>query len=83
VENVRTVLSTALNDAVKWGLINSNPVEHTTIERVVPKDRTALTVDQAKALLDEVADDRLEALYVWLRSMGFVGVNASGCAGQM
>ncbi|MDQ3442068.1 MAG: site-specific integrase [Chloroflexota bacterium] len=64
VENVRAVFRTALNDAVKWGMIDSNPAEHTTIERVVQKDRTALTVEQAKALLQEVHDDRFEALYV-------------------
>lgn len=64
VENVRTVLRTAFNHAIKLGLIHDNPVEHTTIQRVVQKDRQALTVEQAQSLLAEVGDDRFEALYV-------------------
>jgi integrase len=64
VENVRAVLSAAMNDAVKWGMIESNPAEHTTIARVVTKERTALTVEQAQTLLTEVRGDRYEAIYV-------------------
>lgn len=64
VENVRSVLRAALSDAVKWKMIESNPVEHTVIEPVRPSDRQALTVDQARALFDEVREDRFEAVYI-------------------
>ncbi len=64
VENVRAVLRTALNEAKAWGMIDSNPAEYTVIEKVPQSDRTALTVEQARSLFDEVRSDRLEALYV-------------------
>lgn len=64
VEIVQAVIHTALNDAVKWGMLDSNPAEHTTVERVVSEERTALTVEQAQVLFDQVRSDRLEALYI-------------------
>jgi integrase len=64
VQNVRAVLSAAFNDGIKKGMVASNPAEHTTIARVIPKERSALTVDQASRLFNEVAADRFEALYM-------------------
>lgn len=64
VQNVRAVIRSALNDAVKWNLIDSNPAVHTSIARVPKADRTGLTFAQGKTLLAEVAEDRFHALYV-------------------
>lgn len=64
VQNVRTVLRTALNDAVKWGMIDANPATHTTIARVERPERVALTVPQARAMLDQVDDDPLELVFM-------------------
>lgn len=64
VENVRAVTRNALNDAMKWELLDANPAEHTTIQRVPRSERRALTVEQAKRLFAQVSDDRFEALYI-------------------
>ncbi|MBA2246828.1 MAG: site-specific integrase [Chloroflexia bacterium] len=63
VENVSAVMRKALNDAVKWSLLETNPAQHTEIAKVPQADRKALTVEQARQLLFHVADDRFEALY--------------------
>lgn len=64
VQNVQAVIRSALNDAIKWDMIDSNPANHTSIARVPKTHRTGLTFEQGKTLLAEVDDDRFQALYV-------------------
>ena len=80
VQNVRTVLRKAFNDAVAWELIERNPVLHTTIRPVPRSNRHALTVEQAQILFTQVADDRFEALY-WLAAI--YGLRRGECLGLM
>lgn len=80
VQNVRSVLRKALNDAVAWEMIDRNPALHTTIRPVPRSERHALTVDQAQRLFAQVADDRFEALY-WLASI--YGLRRGECLGLM
>ena len=57
------VLSTALNRAVKWRLIDHNPARAVSNPRVPPPDYVCLTEAQATALVGHVRGTRHEALY--------------------
>jgi integrase len=67
VEQVHTVLHTALERAVKWDLIGRNPAEAVVAPRPVKHERRTLTSEQAAILFDAsgAANDRFVALW-WL-----------------
>lgn len=70
VRYLRGTLRTALNDAVRWGLISRNAaalVEGPRVERfkILP-----FTPDEARRLLHAIKGDRLEALYSVALTMG-------------
>lgn len=66
----RGVLQQALNRAVKWDLVPRNVVLATDRPRVITRQITPLTVEEAQQLLDAVAGHRLEALYRIALSLG-------------
>jgi integrase len=80
VQYVRSVTRNALNDAVKWGMIETNPAEHTITKRVPRPHRTALSVEQAQQLFALVAGDHFEALYIMA---AVYGLRRGECLGLM
>jgi integrase len=70
VREIRGVLRTALNQALKWGLVSRNMAALTDPPKVEAYEGTALTVDQAKAFIAACRGDRLEALYIIALGLG-------------
>jgi integrase len=66
----RVILVRALNQAVKWRLVSFNAAALTEPPRVEKRKGQPLTVQQARALLDAVRGDPLEALYRIALSLG-------------
>jgi integrase len=64
VHHMHGVLHRALEDALHMGLIQRNVTEMVRAPRRTSREMVALTEDQARKLLDIVAGDRFEALYV-------------------
>jgi integrase len=64
VQNVRAVVRNALNTAIDWEMIDTNPARYTHIAKVPRTERAALTFAQGKILLNQVKGDPFEALYV-------------------
>jgi integrase len=63
VRLIHAVLHRALNQALKWGLITRNPSDAVDKPKPERKEMKVLNADQARALLDEIEGERLEALY--------------------
>lgn len=63
VAYARTILVTALNQAVRWGYIARNVGQLTDPPRVERRERQTLTEEQAGQFLAQVAGHRLEVLY--------------------
>ncbi|HEV8534838.1 MAG TPA: tyrosine-type recombinase/integrase [Candidatus Limnocylindria bacterium] len=70
VAHLRTVLHTALAQAVRYGHLASNPVELTRPIPVAQYEATFLSPPQARAFLRAAVGDRLEALYWVTLSLG-------------
>jgi integrase len=65
-----TVLTRALDDAVKRGLIPRNPAEHVDRPRVADKEMEWWSIGEARTFLNYTADDRLSALWTLLLTTG-------------
>jgi integrase len=70
VRYIRGTLRTALSKAVKWDLISRNVAALVRGPRVERYDIRPLTPDEARAFLDAMKGDRLEALYAIALTMG-------------
>lgn len=70
VQALRDILRGALSDAVKWGEVERNVAKLARPPAQVRREVQALTPANAKALLAQVAGDRLEALYKVALSLG-------------
>ena len=64
------MLRTALNRAVRDGLVLRNAAALTDPVEVPRRPRRSLSVDEARALLKAAQDERLEALYVLALNVG-------------
>ena len=64
VRRIHGVLSSALNYAVRWRLIEHNVCKVVSPPRVPPPEIRPLSLDEAKRFLAAVQGDRFEALYV-------------------
>lgn len=69
-KQARIILNQAFKLAMKWGLINRNPVDAIETPRIESKEFTVLDLDQSKRFRDAVKDDRLEALYIMAIATG-------------
>jgi integrase len=67
---VRAVLRRALTYAVRWGLAPRNVAALVDPPRVTRREVRPLSPDEARALLDAVRGDRLEALYAVALALG-------------
>ncbi len=59
---IRSVLSSALSNAVKWGLVGRNAASLVSLPSVERYEGQVLTVDQARKLLDVARGSRLDVL---------------------
>jgi len=64
VRYIHTVLSAALDQAVKEGYILVNPAAATTQPRHVKKEITPLSTDQVKQFLQDIKDDWLYPVFI-------------------
>lgn len=63
-QRARKVLGRAMQQAVSWELVDTNPVRASTTPRVANVERETLSPAQARTFLDSVREDRLEALWL-------------------
>ena len=70
VDYCRAVLRRALNQALRWGHVPRNVATLVDPPRAKRPEIQPLTPDEARALLDAVAGDRLEALYAVALAVG-------------
>lgn len=70
VAYTRSVLRSALHQALKWGYVVRNAAALSEAPRQITKQITPLTENQAKHLLQAVEDHRLAALYYLALGMG-------------
>jgi integrase len=66
----RAVLRSALNRAVRWGLVGRNAAALADPPQIRRPEVQPLTLEQARAFLDVVHNDRLEALYTVALAVG-------------
>ncbi len=64
VRHMHATLHRAFEQAVRWGVVARNVANLVDPPRRADKEMVALSSDQARALLEAAAGDRLEALYV-------------------
>ena len=64
VKRIHGVLSSALNTAVRWRLIDRNPCREVSPPRVSQPEIRPFSLDEAKRFLAAAEGDRYEALYV-------------------
>jgi integrase len=64
VRHLHEILNKAFGQAARWGLISRNPAALVQPPHRAHHEMRTLDPGQVRALLDAVADDRLEALYV-------------------
>ena len=64
VRRIHGVLSSALNHAVRWRLVEHNVCKEVSPPRVPPPEIRPLSLDEAKRFLAAAEGDRFEALYV-------------------
>jgi integrase len=64
VRHIHGVLHRALKDALRMGLVQRNVTEMVRAPRRANREMVTLSEEQVRRLLDVVADDRFEALYV-------------------
>jgi len=67
---MRGVLRTALNRAVRWGLVTRNAAALTDPPRYTPNEVRYLEPDEIRLLLHEIRGDRLEALFIAAIALG-------------
>ena len=70
VRHIRTILTTALNKALKWGLVSRNAAALTDPPEYNRYEILPMKPEDARALLGAVRGDRLGALYVVTLSCG-------------
>lgn len=68
--HIRAVPRNALNTAMRWGLIGRNVAALVDAPTVPKREIKALTVSNAKAILDAVTADRLEGLFAIALAVG-------------
>jgi integrase len=82
VRYIRGTLSTALNQAVRWGLISRNAASLVDGPRVEQYEIQPFTPEEARAFLAAIKGDRLEALYSVALTMGLRQGEALGLRWQ-
>lgn len=63
INNIHGLLHKALSSAVKWNMLPRNVCDAVTPPRVIRKEKTVLTTQQAYTLLRQAKGHRMEALF--------------------
>jgi len=80
VLGARNVLSAALTQAERWGLIARNPVPLVESPRAEPKEPRVLSVEEAEAFLSAAQGDEYEYLFATMLATGLRPGEARGLA---
>lgn len=72
VRYAHTVFSSALKQAVRWGLLRQNPCEWVALPKLQRKEMTALTLAQTKAFLTAAQNSRMPCCSIlpWRQGLG-------------
>jgi integrase len=70
VTNIRTVLRSALSQAVKWSLVSRNSAALVNAPRIPHKNIKPLDSEHARTFLDAAKGGRFEAIYVVALTLG-------------
>lgn len=70
VRYVHAVLSSALKQAVKWGMLPRNPAECAELPKQTRKEMHALSPDEAAGFLQAAASDRWSVLFAFALATG-------------
>jgi integrase len=70
VVNIRTVLRSALAQALKWGLVARNAAALVDPPRIVRPTAYALKADESRALLEAARGQQFEAIYLLALTLG-------------
>ncbi|MCL6443154.1 MAG: tyrosine-type recombinase/integrase [Alicyclobacillus sp.] len=70
IRRAHAVLRNALNWAVQWQAINSNPADRVRLPKIEKKEFRPLTPEEARRFLDECAYDRYGTLFQFLLFTG-------------
>lgn len=82
VRRIRSVLAQALNQAIRWGIVNRNVASLTRGPKATRSEGRTLTHHQARQLLASLAGHRNEALYALMLSTGLRRGEALGLRWQ-
>lgn len=82
VQQMHAILRKALNQAMKWGLVERNVATLIDVPRVTHAEIAPLTPDEAKCLLTAIQGNRLEALYTVALACGLRQGEALGLRWQ-
>lgn len=82
VAYTRTVLRTALNQALKWGLVARNAASLVDPPRYKAKEISTLTSEEIQMFLEAIKDNRLETLYFIALALGLREGEALGLRWQ-
>ncbi len=63
INNIHGLLHKALSNAVKWNILPRNVCDAVTPPRILRKEKTVLTIEQAYTLLRQIKNHRMEALF--------------------
>ncbi len=80
---IHGVLSSALNHAVQWQLIDDNVCKEVSPPRVPPPEIRPLSIKEAKRFLASAQGERFEALYVLGLTSGMRLGELGGCSGPI
>lgn len=78
----RSILSMALSQALKWGLVGRNVADLVDPPRAIKFEIQPIDAKQAQGLLEAIKGDRLEALFVVALSLGLRRGEALGLRWQ-
>ncbi len=82
VKYIRGTLRTALNQAIRWGLLSRNAATMVELPKATRYEIRPFTTDEARRFLAAIKGDRLEALYSVALTMGLRQGEALGLRWQ-
>ena len=70
-----------MSKAEEWRLIEDNPAMKIRVGNIPEFEAKPFTLEEARACLEGIKDDRLAGLYTLALGTGMGKVSASGCSG--
>jgi integrase len=78
IRYTHSVLRSALEQAVKWGLLSRNPTKHVDLPRMERRELSVLSVEELGRFLEAAREDRWYALWELLAATGMRPAEALG-----